>query len=107
MSETESPIRPQDQAHSTAARSPRVSTIIGADDYDPFSFLGMHKDKETGELVVRVFNPDASGVTVVDRNTGKDTAQLVRAHDAGLFTGVVAKDGNPFAYRLRLTNESG
>ena len=107
MSETELPIRPQDQVHSPAGRSPRASAIVGADEYDPFSFLGMHKDKDTGELVVRVFDPDACNVTVVDRNTGNDIAQLVRAHDAGLFAGVVATGRDPFAYRLRVTTASG
>ena len=85
--------------------SPRVSAVLNGDEYDPFSFLGMHKDARTGELVVRAFLPEATRVVVVDSGSGEVVAELAREHDAGLFTGVVAKDRDLFPYRLRVTSE--
>ena len=96
-------MRRRDQALPLSTRSTRFSAILNADEYDPFSFLGMHKDVGTGELVVRVFDPEASRVAVVERDSGEEIAELVRAHDAGLFVGAVAKNRDPFPYRLRVT----
>ncbi|MDE2267009.1 MAG: 1,4-alpha-glucan branching enzyme, partial [Alphaproteobacteria bacterium] len=81
----------------------RISAIVAGDDHDPFSFLGMHKDADTGELLVRVFRPDATRIDVLDRETGEDVAQLVRAHDGGLYAGPIAGRRDRFRYRLRVT----
>lgn len=85
------------------AQMHRISAILAGDDHDPFSFLGMHKDVDTGELLVRVFRPDATRIDVLDGETGEDVAQLVRAHDAGLYAGPIAGRRDRFRYRLRVT----
>ena len=80
----------------------RISAIVAGDEHNPFSFLGMHEDSATGELVVRVFRPGARRVIVLRRDTGDHIAELVRAHDAGLFTGVVARGSHRFPYKLQI-----
>jgi 1,4-alpha-glucan branching enzyme len=83
--------------------SRRIVSLVTGDDHDPFSFLGMHKDSETGELVVRVFHPDASQIAVLERDSRALVAELKKVHEAGFFIGAIGRDRDPFAYRLRLT----
>jgi 1,4-alpha-glucan branching enzyme len=84
----------------------RIAAIIAGDDHNPFSFLGMHKDTDTGDLVVRAFHPGVTGVAVLHRETGDEIAELVRIDDAGFFAGVVAKDGDKFPYKLQLSHDA-
>jgi hypothetical protein len=104
MSGKGTPMRRREQALPLPRPSPRILAVLNGDEYDPFSFLGMHKDARTGELIVRAFLPEAEGVAVVDRGSGEVIAELMREHDAGLFTGVVAKNSDLFPYRLRVTD---
>ena len=87
--------------------SRRISAILAGDENDPFSILGMHKDAKTGETVVRAFHPEATGVTVLERETGAVVAVLPRTHDAGFFAGPVAERRDPFPYRLKLQLGAG
>lgn len=82
--------------------SQRVSAILAGDERDPFSYLGMHKDVRSGNLVVRAFLPGAESVTVLDCATGDAVAELVRMHDAGFFCGLAGVGRAPFPYRLRM-----
>ena len=86
----------------TRSSSQRISVFLAGDDYDPFSFFGMHKDEKSGELAVRVFHPHASQVAVLDSATGELVANLPRIHDAGIFCGAIERNGDPFCYRLRV-----
>ena len=81
--------------------SNRIKTLVSGDEYDPFSFLGMHEEAGTGEVTVRVFDPTATRVAVVDRASGRSVAELERVHVAGFFQGAVGRDR--FSYRLRVT----
>ena len=104
--ETEAQMKRLDQTRAVAApdfQLHRMSAIVAGDDRDPFSFLGMHEDSATGGLVVRAFHPGAVRVAVLRRETGEEVAPLVRTHDAGFFSGAVAKGGNRFPYKLRLS----
>jgi 1,4-alpha-glucan branching enzyme len=80
----------------------RIASIIAGDDYDPFSYLGMHKLAGTDELVVRVFHPGASAVAVLDASDESLVAVLARIHDAGLFEGSLGSRRQPFAYKIRV-----
>jgi len=83
-------------------RDERIASIVAGDDYDPFSYLGMHKLTGTGELVVRVFHPEATAVAVIDPSDESQVAILSRVHDAGLFSGSLGSGREPFVYRLRV-----
>ena len=84
--------------------SRRVSAILAGDERDPFSYLGMHKDARSGNLVVRAFLPGAESVIVLDRATGVAVAELARMHDAGFFCGLAGAGRAPFPYRLRIVS---
>ncbi|MGC9953082.1 MAG: 1,4-alpha-glucan branching protein GlgB [Rhizomicrobium sp.] len=81
----------------------RISAILAGDDHNPFSFLGMHKDADSGELVVRTFLPDASRVVVLHRETGQELTELMRTHVAGFFAGVVTSGSDRPPYRLHVS----
>jgi 1,4-alpha-glucan branching enzyme len=80
-----------------------IDAIVHGHHHDPFSYLGMHQT-ETG-LVVRVFLPQARGVTLIDE-AGKAAAEFERIDASGLFIARVA-DTKPFHYRLRLALDNG
>ena len=103
LPKTEEPMRRLDQPHAAVvpdAHRDRISAILAGDDHNPFSFLGMHKDSVTGQLMVRVFHPGATRVGVLRRETGGEIAELMRTHDAGFFAGAVARGSDRFPYRL-------
>ena len=78
--------------------------IVTAKHGDPFSFLGMHQERN-GDLVVRAFVPEAAKrVHVVDAKTDAVVAELPRIHDDGLFAGPTGRSGDFFPYRLRVDN---
>ncbi len=84
-----------------------VEALLNADHTDPFSFLGMHKAATKGALTVRAFLPDATGVALLDRSSGKPIMHLDKVHDEGLFVGEVQGRSDPFPYRLRVTMVEG
>jgi 1,4-alpha-glucan branching enzyme len=84
-----------------------IERIVAATHEDPFSFLGMHDDFESG-LVVRAFLPHALRVEVVATDDGKAVAELRRVHKQGVFAGPVNRaDLRPYPYRLRIETEAG
>lgn len=87
---------------SARSRPKRLAAVLAGDESDPFSYLGMHKDAGSGELLVRAFHPNASAVILLDRETDAELAELMRVHDAGFFVGVVGSSRAPFSYRLRV-----
>jgi 1,4-alpha-glucan branching enzyme len=74
--------------------SPEAYAVIEGRHADPFRYLGPHVEGE--QTLVRVFLPDAEGVTIVD-DQGRERC-LQRIHDTGLFEGRTANGGR---YRLR------
>jgi 1,4-alpha-glucan branching enzyme len=85
--------------------SDHVAALASAKHADPFSVLGMHAIE--GGLWVRAMLPQASTVEVIDAATGRRAATLERRHEAGIFEGAVPRRRNRFAYRLRVTWDSG
>ena len=63
-----------------------IDALVEARHPDPFSKLGLHQT-EAGH-VVRVLLPGASGVTVIDRESGAPLGSLTKIHDAGLYCGL-------------------
>ncbi|WP_208449448.1 1,4-alpha-glucan branching protein GlgB [Paraburkholderia phenazinium] len=77
-----------------------VAALMSGDHDDPFAVLGMHA--RDGALVVSVLLPGARTVTVLDRANTRQPVKLECIDGSDLFTGVVAHDMYPFAYRLRV-----
>ncbi|MEX8519296.1 MAG: 1,4-alpha-glucan branching protein GlgB [Leptothrix sp. (in: b-proteobacteria)] len=71
-----------------------------ADHGDPFAVLGMHPVGEA--LVVRTLLPGALAVDLLDAQ-GRRLCALLRQDDSALFTAVVPRRRNAFAYRLRVS----
>ncbi|MDE2183256.1 MAG: 1,4-alpha-glucan branching protein GlgB [Alphaproteobacteria bacterium] len=86
------------RSKSPSLRHPHLAALVAGEDYDPFAYLGMHEEGEG--IVVRIFRPGATAVSVLDRASGEVVAELPKLHDAGVFGGVVGQQR--FAYRLRL-----
>jgi 1,4-alpha-glucan branching enzyme len=75
--------------------SPEAHAVITGHHADPFAYLGPHEENDA--RVVRVFLPNAEGVTVLGEK-GQARA-LAKVHEAGLFEGPVDCPGS---YRLRV-----
>ena len=80
----------------------RTAAVAAGREGDPFAVLGPHP-LGTG-TVVRVFNPWAHAVAVVDEN-GAQLAAAERVDPRGLFEGFVV--GAPGRYRLRVEDDRG
>jgi len=83
----------------------RTARILDGEDWDPFSFLGMHNASEG--LDVRVFLPDARKVSIIDARNGKPAGELYRVHPEGLFAGHLEGRRKRFSYCLSVTTEQG
>ena len=79
-----------------------VDSLLRARHGDPFSLLGPHQ--VPGGWAVRAFLPEATGVEVVARDTGRLLARLERVRAEGFFTGVM-HDLVP--YLLRIATSAG
>lgn len=83
-----------------------MDAIVNGDAHDPFAILGMHRPATYERLRVRVFDPHADAVEVLDSHTGAVVAVLEKLDDRGFFSGPVT-DGRTewFPYRLRITEK--
>ncbi|SHI66007.1 1,4-alpha-glucan branching protein GlgB [Wenxinia saemankumensis] len=95
----------QTDIQGTAPPHSEIEAILRGRHGDPFRQLGMHRVGEDGPLVVNVFAPDATEVTVTDTKGG-EIARLELIDREGFFHGRVGRDA-PFAYRLKYRNHSG
>lgn len=83
------------------AVTPEVLELVIRGDYkDPFTVLGMHREK--GKLIVRALLPQAVSVAVVDSSTGKKISPMQRWGDTALFVAEIAGKKELFPYRLEI-----
>ena len=83
------------------AVTPEVLELVIHGDYkDPFTVLGMHREKE--KLVVRVLLPGAVSVAVIESSSGSEIASMQRWGDTALFVADIPGRKELFAYRLRI-----
>lgn len=83
------------------AVTPEVLELVIRGDYkDPFTVLGMHREK--GKLVVRALLPQAVSVSVIDSSTGKEIAPMQRWGNTALFVAEMAGKKELFSYRLKI-----
>src|SRR5262245_3525301 len=80
-----------------AMLSPEAFAVIEGRHADPFRYLGPHAEGDV--TLVRVFLPDAEGVTIVD-DQGHERG-LDRIHDIGLFEGRTPNGARRYRLRAR------
>jgi 1,4-alpha-glucan branching enzyme len=86
-----------------------IIALCRAEHGDPYAVLGMHTDADGG-LWVRSLQPGAHAVAVIEAKTGRQIAQLAQRPVEGVegfFEGPIPRRRNSFAYRLRITWDSG
>ncbi len=87
------------------------TSILAADCYDPFQFLGVHDHPgRPGTVIFRCLHPHAETVELL---SGDRVYPLERTHPDGLFSSSIDRselafpDLDPFDYRYRITYRSG
>ena len=80
-----------------------LQLIVNAAHGDPHTVLGMHEIELDGKecLVVRVFNPQAQNVTVIDDKYPSRTYPMDRIHSEGFFECVIPTRKKWFRYQLK------
>ncbi|MFN1835675.1 1,4-alpha-glucan branching protein GlgB [Balneola sp. MJW-20] len=83
-----------------------IASVSDGSHGDPFSVLGLRTEKVKGKekLVLRVFRPEAAIVTA---KFGKNTQELSRVSDEGLFEHVFGRRKKKFSYRLEIETREG
>ena len=86
-----------------------TEAVVQGQHRDPFAVLGPHVDQESDgpELIIRAFRPGAVGMTIVPQPAGIPSQSMALIHQGGLFEGLYPGRGEPFPYRLRLTDAAG
>ena len=77
-----------------------LELVIRGDYHDPFSVLGMHRER--GKLVVRALLPGAVSAAVVDGKTGNILAPMQRLGDTALLFAEIPGRKELFRYRLKI-----
>ena len=79
-----------------------LDSLLTATHGDPFAFLGPHH--ANGSWTIRVFDPSAREVAVLDANDPDKILGADRVHDSGFFEAILPDGPNRPHYRLRRTD---
>ncbi len=81
-----------------------LQLIVNSNCGDPHRILGMHEENIGGKdcVVVRVFNPEAKSVKVIDDKKGT-TYDMEKIHEYGFFECVIKTRKRYFKYQLEFT----
>ncbi|MGV6987883.1 1,4-alpha-glucan branching protein GlgB [Testudinibacter sp. P80/BLE/0925] len=77
-----------------------IEALLGGRHADPFSVLGMH-ETDNG-IEVRVLMPDASSISIIDKESQQEIVEMERLHDDGFFAAVIPKRHDFFTYQLNV-----
>lgn len=80
----------------------QIDAIKFGDAHDPFGILGMHRPDPKGPMQVRVFEPRAEKVEIIDARTNDWLCALTRLDPDGFWGGQVPDRTEWFPYRLRI-----
>nr|WP_314265784.1 1,4-alpha-glucan branching protein GlgB [uncultured Moellerella sp.] len=83
---------------SVAVTKKAIESLIAGYEPDPFALLGMHETAKG--LEVRVFLPDATQVSVIDKKSGRNVGKLTCQDPAGFYSGVIPRRKQRFLYGL-------
>jgi len=76
---------------------PKLSKLLEGRLTDPHSILGMHRDDQLDSVIVRCYDPAATGVTLLRGNT---KVKMTKIDKGGLFAVAFPGEKNLFAYKL-------
>ena len=82
-----------------------MEAIINGDHGNVFSVLGIHKDKGSKEVFIRVYEPHAKSIEVI-KTDGSSVGFMAMLDDRGFFQINLGMIEN-FPYRLRIENDKG
>jgi 1,4-alpha-glucan branching enzyme len=85
----------------TTVSKDAIASLLRADHGDPFSLLGIHGDD--GELVLRVFRPDAASVEVHEIGGAARSWRAEKVSPDGFFEAALEDAVARFRYTLRFT----
>ncbi len=81
-----------------------IDRILHADHHDPYTVLGIHEQK--GGVAIRVFNPYAGEIAVIDIHDAKKRYQMEKVDEAGFFVVFIPRR-KIFAYDLHTVSYRG
>lgn len=86
-----------------------IRKIANTDHYNPFEILGPHEiQSEQGtRLVIRVFEPGAKEIYVVDPNQMNREYRAEEKYEAYFFECLLPAGSRPFLYKIRAVYENG
>ncbi|HEY3450360.1 MAG TPA: 1,4-alpha-glucan branching protein GlgB [Myxococcales bacterium] len=89
--------------------SDKIQRLVHCDYYDPFEVLGPHPvtTDEGNQLAIRVFEPGAREVHILDAKSGKRRFAMEQAYAPDVFECVIPEESKPFPYRVRAVYEGG
>ncbi|MCV0397257.1 MAG: 1,4-alpha-glucan branching protein GlgB [Rhizobiaceae bacterium] len=76
-----------------------IPAIVRGRHGNPFAVLGM-QGGGSEPLIVNVFAPAASAVSVIETASGREVAELAKVHPEGFFSSLIPDRNERFAYRL-------
>lgn len=82
-----------------------MEAVINGNHGNVFSVLGIHKDKGSKEVFIRVYEPHAKSIEVV-KTDGTSLGMMTKLDDRGFFQINLGAVEN-FAYRLLIENDKG
>jgi 1,4-alpha-glucan branching enzyme len=83
-----------------------LNAFLSGTHSDPFRILGPHRQK--GDLVVRVFRPDAKKVEIVlDQPASAEATAAEKIHREGFFQATIPNATRDLDYRIRVTGHHG
>ncbi len=82
-----------------------IDAIVNGNHGNVFAVLGIHRDKGTKKVFIRVFNPFASAIEIIDAG-GKMLGVMQKVDERGLFQ-INFDKTTDFAYKLKITNDMG
>ena len=82
-----------------------IDAIVDGNHGNVFAVLGIHRDKGSKKIFIRVFNPFAAEIEIIDTN-GKSLGKMTKVDERGLFQINFDKTAD-FAYKLKITNDKG
>ncbi len=82
-----------------------MEAIINGDHSNPFSVLGIHKNKGSKDVFIRAYQPNSRSMELLDNN-GSSLGMMTKLDDRGFFQINLGPREN-FAYRFRIENDRG